>query len=90
MEKAFNTREGATRKDDTIPWRFMNEPIRSGPSKGMITSQEELDKMLDEYYQLHGWDRETGLPTREILEEIELKDVADQLEQLGKIPAHKT
>lgn len=88
MEKAFNTREGATRKDDTIPWRFMNEPIRSGPSKGMITTREELDQMLDEYYQLHGWDKETGLPRRRVLEELELEEVAGQLERLGKIPPH--
>jgi aldehyde:ferredoxin oxidoreductase len=89
IEKAFNVREGATRKDDTIPWRFMNEPVRSGPCKGMVTTQEELDQMLNEYYELHGWDRETSRPTREILEELQLEDVADQLEKLGKIPAHK-
>jgi aldehyde:ferredoxin oxidoreductase len=86
VEKAFNVREGATRKDDTIPWRFMNEPIRSGPCKGMITSRDELDKMLNEYYQLHGWDKETGFPMRNNLEELELEDVAEQLERLGKIP----
>ena len=85
IEKAFNVREGATRKDDTIPWRLMNEPIRSGPSKGMITSREELDQMLDEYYSLHEWDNKTGCPSREILEKLDIGDVADQLEQLGKI-----
>jgi aldehyde:ferredoxin oxidoreductase len=42
--------------------------------------------MLDEYYQLHGWDKKAGVPTRKVLEELELEDVANQLEQLGKIP----
>jgi len=89
LEKALNMREGATRKDDTLPWRFMNEPVRSGPFKGMITSRDELDRMLDEYYGLHGWDVKTGRPTRDILETLGLHDVADQLEQMEKLPGDR-
>lgn len=86
LEKAFNVREGAMRKDDTLPWRFMNEPIRSGPRTGMITSSEELGKMLDEYYDLHGWDKETSWPFKETLESLGLEDVAEELKKLNKIP----
>ena len=85
LEKAFNVREGATRKDDTLPWRTMNEPIPNGPYEGMTTSKDELDRMLDEYYELHGWNKENGCPTRKGLETLGLKEVADQLERLGKI-----
>ncbi|MCX5907510.1 MAG: aldehyde ferredoxin oxidoreductase family protein [Deltaproteobacteria bacterium] len=86
LEKAYNVREGATRKDDTLPWRFMNEPIKTGPRKGMTTSQGELDTMLDEYYELHGWDRETGWPKKETLESLGLEKVAAELGRLKKIP----
>ena len=86
LEKAFNVREGATRQDDTLPWRFMNEPIRSGLRIGMVTSESELDKMLDEYYELHGWDKKTSWPYKETLEGLELEEVAVELERNGKIP----
>ena len=41
--------------------------------------------MLDEYYELHGWDRETSSPKRETLEALGLKYVADDLEKIGKL-----
>jgi aldehyde:ferredoxin oxidoreductase len=86
LEKAFNVTRGATREYDNLPWRLMNEGAASGPLKGEKNSKEELDGMLDRYYDLHGWDKETSWPTRETLEMLELKDVADYLEGLGKLP----
>jgi aldehyde:ferredoxin oxidoreductase len=41
--------------------------------------------MLDEYYDLHGWDRETSYPTRETLVALDLDYVADDLEKIGKL-----
>ncbi len=89
LEKAFNVREGATRKDDTLAWRFMHEPVPSGIRTGMMTTQEQLDQMLDEYYELHGWDKKTSWPYRETLEELGLDEVAARLKSLGKIPARR-
>jgi aldehyde:ferredoxin oxidoreductase len=37
--------------------------------------------MLDEYYSLHGWDCETGWPSKEKLEELDLHDCLKKLEQ---------
>jgi len=88
LEKCFNVREGADRKLDDLPWRLMNEPAPTGPGKGLVNSKEELDKMLDKYYLLHGWDQRSGTPTRETLGMLGLKDVADELRKLGKLPAH--
>jgi len=84
LEKCFNVREGATREDDRLPWRLMHEENPERP--GLRNSPEELSGMLDEYYDLHGWDRETSWPTRATLEALDLEDVADQLEQMGKLP----
>jgi aldehyde:ferredoxin oxidoreductase len=35
--------------------------------------------MLDEYYEVRGWDKRTGIPTRKKLEELGIKEVANQL-----------
>lgn len=78
LERAFNAREGFTRKDDTLPPRILKEPIRDGPSQGSFISPEELDRMLNDYYAARGWGAD-GKPTRAKLEELGLKDIADDL-----------
>lgn len=83
LERAFNVREGFSRNDDTLPERFLREPVPRQPSKGQVF---ELDKLLDDYYTARGWDIKTGIPTRKKLEELELKDVIDELEKLGRLP----
>lgn len=60
LERKFNVREGFSRKDDTLPPRLLNEPLPEGVAEGMKV--EGLDKMLDEYYALRGWDREGNPP----------------------------
>jgi len=42
-----------------------------------------FDPMLDEYYEANGWDLETSIPKRKKLEELGLKDVANELESLS-------
>jgi aldehyde:ferredoxin oxidoreductase len=86
LEKAFNVTRGATRAHDNLPWRLMNEGAASGPLKGEMNDQEEMDQMLDRYYTLHEWDLKTSWPTRETLEKLQLKDVADYLGEIGKLP----
>lgn len=51
--RSFNAREGINRKDDALPERFVKEPI-----KGQIVKGDKLSIMLDEYYELRGWNRE--------------------------------
>ena len=84
VEKAYNVRAGMKRSDDWPPWRFF-EPIPSGPSKGECLDEHRLDTMLDEYYRARGWDTKTGLPTRSKLERLKLYEVAEELNNLGKI-----
>jgi len=55
------------------------EPLKGGASKGHFISKDELNQMLDEYYEARGWDVETGAPSREKLEELGLGYVADHL-----------
>lgn len=71
LERIINVRHGISRKDDTLPYRVMNEPIPDGPASGRYCSKENLDAMLDKYYALRGWDR-NGIPTPEKLTELGL------------------
>jgi aldehyde:ferredoxin oxidoreductase len=80
LMRAFMVREGFRRKDDTLPKRFLEEPIPKGPSKGMVLSRENLDKMLDEYYSFRGWDVKTGIPGPERLISLDLEDIARDME----------
>ncbi len=86
LERAFNIREGHARKNDTLPYMLMHEKVTEGPQKGFINSQEELDKMLDDYYTKHEWDLKTGWPTEETYRELGLDFVTDELKSAGKIP----
>ena len=56
----FNLREGMSKKDDILPKRFFTEPI----SGGKVIKPEELERMLQDYYQLRGWDNQ-GVPPGE-------------------------
>jgi len=51
----------------------------------MVTTQEELDKMLDEYYKLHAWDVNSSWPTRKTLEKLGLNFVAKELRKVRKL-----
>ena len=79
VAKAFNMRQGLTQKDDTLPARLMEEPLKAGESKGHKISREELNHMLKEYYTERGWDPESGVPTKAKLEALDLGYIADQL-----------
>jgi aldehyde:ferredoxin oxidoreductase len=84
LRRAFNIREGLDRKDDTLPKRFLKEPMPHGPGKGYVCN---LDVMLNEYYRLRDWDVETGLPKRSSLELMGLRDVADTLGKMERVVA---
>ncbi len=68
-ERQFLVKAGLSRKDDTLPDRFVKEPMPEGPAKGLVS---HLDEMLDAYYSLRGWDN-NGIPTKEKLEELGLE-----------------
>lgn len=73
LTRAFNVREGISRKDDTWPDRFFNEPISEGPMKGMILEKKEFNKMLGDYYRVKGWDAD-GRPMNDRLAKLGLAD----------------
>lgn len=71
LERTILTRHGHTREDDRFfdyvleKWEWLKEP--------------DFQRALDEYYTLRGIDVATGIPRRSKLEELDLKDIADDL-----------
>ncbi len=49
--------------------------------KGAMLDRESFERMLDEYYELRNWDVKSGLQKKEKLHELDLRDVADDLEK---------
>jgi aldehyde:ferredoxin oxidoreductase len=86
LEKAFNLRHTSfDRKDDMPTQRDLNEPIKSGNLAGWQMDEDKYNEMLDDYYDLHGWDRKTSYPRRDTLVDLELGYVADDLKKIGKL-----
>ena len=94
LERAIIVREGRTRNDDTL-----NKTLFEKEKTGTVTGpggkaikikrkidREKFEKLKDAYYEARGWDVATGRPTRKKLEELDLKDVADQLDKEGLLP----
>ena len=71
MERLFNIREGLTRQDDWLVDRYFDEPTKLGiPSvRGATIDRQKFEKMIDEYYEHHGWD-ENGVPAPETLKRL--------------------
>jgi aldehyde:ferredoxin oxidoreductase len=66
LERLILNREGITRKDDLLPRRITEEPLPEGLAKGRVITRNMYDEMLNEYYELRGWD-DDGVPKKETL-----------------------
>jgi len=59
-ERLFNLKAGLDpAKDDTLPKRFLEEPMPEGPNKGYVV---RLKEMLPRYYALRGWTEDGKVP----------------------------
>jgi aldehyde:ferredoxin oxidoreductase len=63
MLRAFNAREGLTRREDKLPAKFFKPLTGTGPTSGVALDPAVIEGALDEYYRLAGWDGQTGNPT---------------------------
>jgi len=75
LERLINLKLG-WREDPSsyAPWRLMNERQESLDMDDPILDVEKMRSMVKEYYALHGWDKETGVPAKAIIEELKLSD----------------
>ena len=72
MMRQLNARRGFTRQDDELPAK-LSKPLVDGPAQGKRVDPEIMTQMLDQYYDLMGWDRESGNPSRGKLLELGLE-----------------
>jgi len=88
--KALNIREGQSREDDNIPQKWL-QPLKAGDKKIRLTdyyetkilTKEDIEKMIDDYYDERGWDIETGSPTKAKLTELGLGHLVAELGKAG-------
>ena len=78
MARIFNLREGFGRVDDTLPERLF-QGLENGKLAGIPFPREDFEVALSNLYALKGWDRETGVPTRERLESLSMGWAVDML-----------
>ncbi len=78
--KAHTMRAGLSRKDDTWPDRFFEEQLPEGPAKGAIVERDTFNQVLDQYYELRGWDKDSGTPGKEKFIQLGLAEIADDFD----------
>ncbi len=57
LVRSFNIREGLTPEDDRLPERLHKQILKTGHG----IKRDEIDSMLQDYYNLRGWDK-NGIP----------------------------
>ena len=71
LARLFNVREGFGPQDDKLALRSATPTTSGALSEGGI-DPEELEEAIHLHYAMMGWDKETGVPTREKLHELDV------------------
>jgi len=66
---------------------YENGKWRHDEAPDMYLDRKGVEDFKTHYYQLEGWDRDNGWPTRRTLEGYGLKRVADVMAERGKLGA---
>jgi aldehyde:ferredoxin oxidoreductase len=80
LMRAYNLRTGIGKEHDRPSARYGSTPV-DGPSAG-ISILPHWEAMLRNYYELLGWDPDTGIPLSSTLESLGIGYVD---EELGKL-----
>ena len=84
LERAIFMRNHARTRDleveEIYPYLTYPDPF------GQTMDWDEWNDAVSLFYDVCGWDRETGWPLRETWERYGLQDIADELAQLGMVP----
>ncbi len=65
LERYMNTREGISKKDDTLPGRLLNEGRKCDPKERTVP----IDRMIMKYYRARGYDK-NGIPTKRTMKRL--------------------
>lgn len=67
-KKWFNIRQGWTPSEDTLPLRFLRDPLSGGASTGAQLTAEHLQRLIGEYNHQRGWTAEGWIPLERLAE----------------------
>lgn len=85
---SFNEKSLRTTHDLVPAWVFDQDPDVPAFSEGTDKmDRADWETALDMFYEEMGWEKASGIPTRATLEKFDLKDMADDLEKRGLLPA---
>jgi len=70
-KKWYNIQQGWTPAEDTLPARFLTQPLREGASAGALLSRERLQALISAYNHARGWSAE-GWISPQLLAELEI------------------
>lgn len=77
VRQAFNVREGVNLVREYFPPLALGKPpLETGPLKDLTI---DLEGMMDEYFKQMDWDKQSGKPSREKLNELGFQKLADDL-----------
>jgi len=87
--RSFGSMDMRTLHDQLPHWALVESHPGKKPFDGTnyYTTPEDWNTALDLYYEVLGYDKATGAPTRATLERLGLKDVADELQKAKLLPA---
>ena len=73
LTRLFNLAQGMDASQDTLPRRFVEEPLPDGPAKGHRITKKDMAYMKQEYYKARGWDTH-GVPLDKTLKRLRIKN----------------
>lgn len=86
VAKMINVREGFSRDDDRVPevwFRPMDSPEgrieMQDYYQTKVLTKEDVNRLLDDYYEERGWEIEKGIPTQKKLKELGLAEYLKDL-----------
>ena len=77
LKRAINNRLGLNRKNDKLP-KALLQPFEDHPA-GADGYAPDFTNMLEAYYEVREWDRQTGYPSREKLTSLGLEWLVEDL-----------
>jgi aldehyde:ferredoxin oxidoreductase len=80
LKRVINHRLGLSGADDRLPEQLL-KPLPDGGSMGYVLP---FDEMLAAYYEVRGWDPETGKPTPERLQKLGLQEYVGDIWSEGR------
>ena len=72
LTRRFNLAHGMDPAEDTLPRRFVQEPLPDGPARGHKISEADMAVMRSAYYAARGWDA-SGRPESATLNRLDIE-----------------